>query len=100
MLDELVNNMGADELVDRMVDKLSDRVLQALPFHDTEDTEDADLDSTTLGKPGALATPSSRMGTLAAARPAQPLLAAGRLGTIANARQGSAEALDRRSMAT
>jgi len=95
MLNELVDKVGADELVDRMMNKLSDRVLQALPFHDTEDTEDADLDSTTLGKPGALAMPSSRVGALGAARPAQPLLAAGRSRPIANA-----EASDRRSMAT
>jgi len=99
MLEEMVNKGGADELVNRMVDKLSDRVLQALPFHDTDDTEDADLDSTTLGKPGAMAMPSSRLGTVAATRPAQPLLAAGRSRPIANARQQSEELLDRRSMA-
>lgn len=89
LVDELVQKVGADELANKMVDKLSDRVFGASPL------EDADLDGTTLGKPAQAAG----LNTLSAVRPVQPLLARSR--PVSNAmQQNREEELARRSMLT
>lgn len=80
------SEINADELANKMLDKLSDRVFKALPLEDT------DLDSSTLGKPGQVAMPKARLNALSA----QPGLLGGRTGTVANAMQQ--DELGRRSL--
>jgi hypothetical protein len=67
-----------NELANKMINQLSDRVFKALPLEDT------DLDSSTLAKPGQVAMPKARLNALS---PAQSVLLGGRTGPVSNAMQ-------------
>lgn len=59
-IEKLIDQLDSNELVGKVMNKLSDRLLEVLAPQDT------DLDDTTLGK---LAAPTSGVGTLPASRP-------------------------------